>query len=70
MRIKARKLLLEGVNDGVGDNQLIHSKQRLQEQSGLGLLSLNTDGSPRLIAELHYDGSKTFFIESSEELIP
>lgn len=73
MRIKARKLLLEAGNESVGDwhnNQLMLSRQRLQEKSGLGLLSLNTDGSPRLIADLHYDGSKTLFIESSEELIP
>ena len=44
--------------------------QRLQPKSGLGYLELNDDGSPHLIADLHCDGSKTVFIESSEELVP
>jgi len=42
----------------------------LQPESGLGYLGLNDDGSPHLIADLHGDGSKTVFIESSEELVP
>jgi len=65
MRIKGRKLMVDGV-----EKKLKLGHQRLQPKSGLGYLELNDDGSPELIADLHCDGSKTVFIETSEELVP
>jgi hypothetical protein len=65
MRIKGRKLIIDGQ-----DKKLKLAHQRLQPKSGLGYLELNDDGSPHLIADLHCDGSKTIFIECSEELVP
>jgi len=65
MRIKGRKLMVDGQ-----EKKLKLGHQRLQPKSGLGYLELNDDGSPNLIADLHCDGSKTVFIETSEELVP
>ncbi|MFQ3265912.1 MAG: hypothetical protein ACI9U5_001791 [Colwellia sp.] len=65
MRIKERKLIIDGQ-----DKKLKLAHQRLQPKSGLGYLELNDDGSPHLIADLYCDGSKTIFIECSEELVP
>jgi len=65
MRIKGRKLMVDGQ-----EKKLKLGHQRLQPKSGLGYLELNDDGSPQLIADLHCDGSKTVFIETSEELVP
>ena len=57
MRIKARKVANKG-------------HQRLFEQSGLGYLELNGDGSPIHICDLHCDGSITEFVETAEEMLP
>ncbi|KGJ93426.1 metallophosphoesterase family protein [Colwellia psychrerythraea] len=65
MRIKGRKLM---VDEQAQKLKLGH--QRLQPKSGLGYLELHDDGSPQLIADLHCDGSKTVFVETSEELVP
>jgi len=65
MRIKGRKLM---VDEKAQKLKLGH--QRLQPKSGLGYLELHDDGSPQLIADLHCDGSKTVFVETSEELVP
>jgi hypothetical protein len=65
MRIKGRKLMVDGQ-----EKKLKLGHQRLQPKSGLGYLELNDDGSPQLIADLHCDGRKTVFIETSEELVP
>jgi hypothetical protein len=65
MRIKGRKLMVDEQ-----EQKLKLGHQRLQPKSGLGYLELNDDGSPQLIADLHCDGSKTVFIETSEELLP
>ncbi len=73
MRIKSRKLMVgttEELNKKTEAKKLKLGHQRLQPKSGLGYLELNDDGSPQLIADLHTDGSKTVFIESSEELVP
>ena len=73
MRIKGRKLMVgtpEQINSKTAAQQLKLGHQRLQPKSGLGYLELNDDGSPHLIADLHCDGSKTVFIETSEELMP
>jgi len=75
MRVKGRKLM---ISDYVQTSTKVKGKaerfklghQRLQPKSGLGYLELNQDGSPRFIADLHCDGSKTVFVESSEELMP
>ncbi|MCP4989292.1 MAG: alkaline phosphatase family protein [Colwellia sp.] len=73
MRIKGRKLIVgtgeESINQAEA-KKLKLGHQRLQPLSGLGYLELNDDGSPHLIADLHANGSKTVFIESSEELMP
>ena len=65
MRIKGRKLMVDEQ-----EQKLKLGHQRLQPKSGLGYLELHDDGSPQLIADLHCDGSKTIFIETSEELLP
>jgi hypothetical protein len=65
MRIKGRKLMVDEQ-----EQKLKLGHQRLQPKSGLGYLELHDDGSPQLIADLHCDGSKTVFIETSEELLP
>ena len=65
MRIKGRKLMVDEQ-----EQKLKLGHQRLQSKSGLGYLELHDDGSPQLIADLHCDGSKTVFIETSEELLP
>lgn len=65
MRIKGRKLMVDEQ-----EQKLKLGHQRLQPKSGLGYLELHDDGSPALIADLHCDGSKTVFIETSEELLP
>jgi len=73
MRIKGRKLMLttsEESNNQAAAKKLKLGHQRLQPKSGLGYLELNDDGSPHLIADLHSDGSRTVFVESSEELVP
>lgn len=57
MRVKARKVLGKG-------------HQRLFDQSGLGYLELNDDGSPSHICDLHVDGTMTEFVETTEELLP
>jgi len=57
MKITARKI------QGMGHKRLI-------EKSGLGYVELNDDGSPKYICDLHCDGSKTEFSESSEEMLP
>ncbi|GGI80413.1 alkaline phosphatase D family protein [Shewanella gelidii] len=40
-----------------------HRSKRLVNQSGLGLVELNADGSPAKIAVLHADSSETIFVE-------
>ena len=57
MRVKARKVPGKG-------------HQRLFDQSGLGYLELNDDGSPSYICDLHVGGTVTEFVETSEELLP
>ncbi|WP_170176791.1 alkaline phosphatase D family protein [Litorilituus sediminis] len=57
MRVKARKVAGKG-------------HQRLFDQSGLGYLELNDDGSPSHICDLHVDGTITEFVETTEELLP
>ncbi len=73
MRIKDRKLMT-GMSEEIAyqnkAQKLKLGHQRLQPKSCLGYLELNDDGSPRLIADLHGDGSQTIFIESAEELVP
>ena len=73
MRIKGRKLMIgtdEEIRSKTEAQKLKLGHQRLQPKSGLGYLDLNDDGSPRVIADLHVDGTKTVFVESSEELLP
>jgi hypothetical protein len=73
MRIKGRKLVIDDHNSTQGNTNVRKLKlghQRLQPKSGLGYLELNEDGSPSLITDLHCDGSRTVFVESSEELMP
>ena len=65
MRIKGRKLMVDEQ-----EQKLKLGHQRLQPKSGLGYLEIHDDGSPHFIADLHCDGSKTVFIETSEELLP
>ncbi|MDP2562828.1 alkaline phosphatase D family protein [Psychrobium sp. 1_MG-2023] len=52
-----------------GRNLANNNKVRLSEQSGLGYLELNSDGSPKLICDLHVNGGVSEFIEGNEELI-
>jgi len=47
-------------------NALGYGKRRLIERSGLGQLTLNSDGSPRLICDLHNDGTVTEFIQPKD----
>jgi len=44
-------------------NAIGHGKRRLIERSGLGKLALNPDGSPKLICDVHNDGTTTEFIQ-------
>ncbi len=57
MRVKSRKILDEEHN-------------RLIPKSGLGYLELHDDGSPKLICDLHCDGTISQFVESNEEVSP
>lgn len=52
-----------------GRNVIDGGKRRLIAKSGLGYLELNSDGSPRLICDLHNDGTTTEFIESHDEMV-
>ena len=61
---KRRSMRVKG-RDVVGAGQ-----RRLIAKSGLGYLELNSDGSPRLICDLHNDGTKTEFVEGHEEQVP
>ncbi len=49
-------------------NAVGQGKRRLIERSGLGHLKLNNDGSPKLICDLHNDGSVTEFIQPKGEI--
>ena len=53
-----------------GRNVVNGGHRRLVSKSGLGYLELNSDGSPRLICDLHNDGTKTEFVEGHEEQVP